>query len=321
MRGDGIFISWETHTRSRSLSKALDVKLYEIIFSGNRIKRYFFSIIKTISIVRKIDPSIIIIQNPSIVLASIVILLFSRNRKIVMDAHNAAIYPLEGRHNNLNRFAWFLLRKSDLVIVTNNALHRTVNAVGANSFVLSDPIPTPPVVSEHEKRINSKKPEVIFICTWAPDEPYMEFLEAANLLANEPIEIKITGRAPENIRAQSMPANLKLMGFVSEFDYWELLKNAAVVVDLTTRENCLVCGAYEAAAVGVPCVISDSVAARGTFTSGYVFVENKASEIAKGILFSLECQRDLRKAVAEFRSSYESLIRQKTDSLVVQLGI
>lgn len=321
MKKDGIFISWEAHTRSRSISKALNVELFEIVVSGNNIRRYFISTIKTVLLVRKVDPSVIIIQNPSIVLAVIILLFFSRHRKIIMDAHNAAIYPLEGRHEILNRFAWFLLRKSDLVIVTNDALHHKVNTIGATPFVLSDPIPTPPVTTEKTERKSSKKFEVVFICTWAPDEPYLEFLAAAKLLTNEPIEIKITGRPPEGIRTQSMPNNLELTGFVSELEYWELLKSAAVIVDLTTRENCLVCGAYEAAAVGVPCVISDSVVARRTFRSGYIFVENRASEIAKGILFSLECQSDLRKAVSEFRASYESLIRQKTGELSVQLGI
>lgn len=321
MRMDGVFISWEVHTRSRSLSKSLDVKLHEIIVSGNRIKRYFFSIIKTITIIRKFNPRIVIIQNPSIVLASIVILFFSRTRRIVMDAHNAAIYPLEGRYKLINKFAWFLLKKSDFAIVTNKALHKILNDIGVNSFVLSDPIPTPLASPGNSNLNNSKNYEVVFICTWAADEPYSEFLEAAKLLANDSIEIKVTGKAPQHIRARSMPDNLKLTGFVSEVDYWQLLKNAAVIVDLTNRKDCLVCGAYEAAAVGVPCVLSDSLAARETFTSGYIFVENQAAQIAKGIEFALDHQEELQKAVAMFRTGHQAFVRQKIDDLLFELGI
>jgi len=320
MRGYGIFISWERHTRSRSLAKALDVSLFEIVFSGNRFKRYFFSIIKTIRLIKKENPSVVIIQNPSIVLASIVLLFFSSERKIVIDAHNAAIYPFEGRYGILNRFAWFLLRKGDLVITTNEALKDKLFEIGAKPMTVSDPMPIlPKFIRSDVKKI--RNPEVVLICTWAPDEPYLEFLEAVESLSHECVEIKITGRPPKYIQARSVPPNLKLTGFVSETEYWEILRDAAVIVDLTTRENCLVCGAYEAAAVGVPCVISDSYALRSTFTRGYVYVENKASEIAKGILFSLERQEQLREDISEFRRSYGELVRQKTDALKAELGI
>jgi glycosyltransferase involved in cell wall biosynthesis len=320
MKKDGIFISWESHTRSKSLSRALDIRLFEIKVSGNRFKRYLVSVIKTILLIRKHDPATIIIQNPSIVLAFVSILLFSWHRKIVMDAHNAAIYPLEGRYKLLNNFASFLLRKSDLVIVTNDDLHRTVEEMGARSFVLPDPIPSLPVRSGKTELKKSTLPQIIFVCTWASDEPYLEFLEAANLLQKEYMEIKITGRAPESVKIRSLPNNLELTGFVTELHYWNLLEGATVVVDLTTRQNCLVCGAYEAAAVGVPCVLSDSVAARRTFTNGYVFVENKASEIAKGISLALDSQRELRDGISEFRSIHQSYIRQKTVALCVEIG-
>ncbi|WP_150913215.1 glycosyltransferase [Marinobacter halotolerans] len=321
MRKGGVFISWETHTRSRTISKKLNVRLFEIVVPGNLFKRYLVSTFKTCFIIRRSDPSVIIIQNPSIVLALITLLFFSRNRKIVMDAHNSAVYPMEGRNKFLNGFAQFLLRQSDLVIVTNHALYDTLFTLGAKPFVLSDPIPTPPIGNRKIIDINPEIPEVVFICTWAPDEPYLEFLGAAKLLENESISIKVTGRPPEIIKNKSMPSNLKLMGFVSDRDYWELLTNAAVVVDLTTRENCLVCGAYEAAAVGAPCVVSNTLATRETFTSGYVCVENKANDIAEGILFALVNQRELRNAVADFKASYTSIIRQKVDELSGELGI
>jgi len=161
MKKDGIFISWESHTRSKSLSRALDIRLFEIKVSGNRFKRYLVSVIKTILLIRKHDPATIIIQNPSIVLAFVSILLFSWHRKIVMDAHNAAIYPLEGRYKLLNNFASFLLRKSDLVIVTNDDLHRTVEEMGARSFVLPDPIPSLPVRSGKTELKKSTLPQII----------------------------------------------------------------------------------------------------------------------------------------------------------------
>lgn len=321
MSRGAIFISWESHTRSKGLAELLGIPLYEILVPGNHLKRYLISAAKTLDLVRKQDPSVVIIQNPSIVLAAISVLFFSKRRKVVMDAHNAAVYPLEGRHGILNRLAWSLLRKSFLVLVTNDALHREVQALGAKPFVLPDPIPSPRFPRSQNTSGDDKTVEVVLVCTWAKDEPYLEFLEAAGLLSSENLKVKMTGKPPERIRSRPLPENVELTGFVSKDQYWKLLSEASVIVDLTTRENCLVCGAYEAAAVGVPCVLSDTEAARKMFTGGYAFVKNEPRAIAEGILSATRNRGELQLKMGEFVSGHTELMRQKTVEFRAKLGI
>ncbi len=76
---------------------------------------------------------------------------------------------------------------------------------------------------------------------------------------------------------------MELSGFVSEPDYVELLSSARVIVDLTTREDCLVCGAYEALALGRPLVVSDSRALRELLRDGAVFARNEPEDIARAV--------------------------------------
>ncbi|WP_199453849.1 glycosyltransferase [Marinobacter sp. bablab_jr008] len=321
MKKEAIFISWESHTRSKSLSDAIGIPLFEIVVVGNRFKRYFFSMIKTALLIRRINPSVVIVQNPSIVLAFVSILLSLGKRKVVMDAHNAAIYPLEGQCKILNRFAWWLLRKSFLVIVTNNDLYREVERLHAKPFLLPDPIPSPPVMPNTFCKINDKPLQVVLVCTWAPDEPYQSFIEAARLLCDSGFEMKITGRPPDHISKGGLPKNVNLTGFISKAEYWDLLISSFIIVDLTTRDNCLVCGAYEAAAVGVPCILSNSDVARKVFKKGYVFVDNNPMAIADGILSVKKNHLELRDDIVKFSASHAAYIRQVIDFLKTDLEI
>lgn len=318
---EAMFISWESHTRSKSLSDAIGIPLFEIVIAGNRFKRYFLSIIKTVALIRRVNPNIIIVQNPSIVLALVTILLSLGSRKVVMDAHNAAIYPLEGQYKILNKFAWWLLRKSFLVIVTNDDLYREVEGLRAKPFVLPDPIPNPPTLSSTFCKINDQPLQVVLVCTWAADEPYQVFIEAARLLQDFGFEMKITGRVPNHISKDELPKNVKLTGFISKAEYWDLLNSSFIIVDLTTRDNCLVCGAYEAAAVGVPCVLSDSDAARKMFRAGYVFVENNPRAVADGILSVKQNHVKLKNDIVKFSASHGVYVRQKIDCLKANLGV
>lgn len=321
MKKNGVFISWESHTRSKSLAELLNIPLFEIVVPGNRLKRYLISTVKTLLLIKKQDPKVVLVQNPSILLAAISIFLLSKRRRIVMDAHNAAVYPLESRYPILNKFACWLLRKSSVVLVTNDALHRVVRDLGANPFVLPDPIPSPPIECRVPSNHNIELFQVVLVCTWAMDEPYTEFLEAARLLLKENVQIKITGKAPERVKKSALPDNVILTGFISKDHYWRLLGEASIIVDLTSRENCLVCGAYESAAVGVPCVLSDTRAARDLFTGGYVFVENKALAIATGILSAIENHSKLKAQITKFSSSHSLLMRQKSVELRAELEI
>ena len=74
-----------------------------------------------------------------------------------------------------------------------------------------------------------------------------------------------------------------LTGFIPESEYIAMLNSVDAVIDLTNRENCLVCGAYESIAAGKPMVLSRTVALMEYFNEGAVYVDHNEVSIANGI--------------------------------------
>jgi glycosyltransferase involved in cell wall biosynthesis len=104
----------------------------------------------------------------------------------------------------------------------------------------------------------------------------------------------VTGKIKEHLTelVKATPENVVLTNFVPEEEYVELLRSVDVIIDLTTREDCLVCGAYEAVAAGKPLIASDTKAMRTVFNKGVLYTKNTADDIAEKIGQAIQ-QRDI----------------------------
>ncbi|MBI2400604.1 MAG: glycosyltransferase family 4 protein [Deltaproteobacteria bacterium] len=288
MNSGRIWITWEIQRRNRTLSARLGSTLNELIFKGNRFLRYPALIARTAALIAKKRPSILFVQNPSIVLA-----LFAVSSKfifrspVVVDAHNAGIFPFEGKKPWANRVTGFILRNADLTIVTNPSLAGHVSAAGGRPFALPDPLPE--IRRQKTARPLKGRRNVLFICTYAEDEPYLEVIKAASMLAPD-IFVYISGNPKGREKAFShlLAPNTVLTGYLPEDDYIGLFNSVDAVVDLTTREDCLVCGAYEAVTLEKPMVLSDTKALRDYFSNGALFTDNTAGDLAGKIMEALE---------------------------------
>jgi len=61
-----------------------------------------------------------------------------------------------------------------------------------------------------------------------------------------------------------------------------------VVLVLTSRDDCLTCGAYEALSVGKTGVLSDSEVMRRTFGAGYLYSKPVKDDILNNVLLLAE---------------------------------
>jgi glycosyltransferase involved in cell wall biosynthesis len=297
---NGIWISWETQRRNRGLAGALGWPLYEIDIAASPLRRYAVSILKTISIIAKEKPKAIVVQNPSIVLAilaAIAKLFFGY--VFIMDAHNGGIKPREGTSKILMLIANRLQKAADITIVTNPALKAQVDSHGGHGICLPDVLPAAPAVPP--KRLEGAF-SIAFICTFSNDEPYKEVILAARLVPRDFI-IYITGKHNEKVIADEIPPNVRLLGFVPERSFWELLGSADAIMDLTTREDCLVCGAYEGVALGKPLILSNTRALRSYFNKGAMYVDPIAESIARGITSAAENHAGLLKDIQELKAT------------------
>lgn len=315
-----IWLAWLHHRRNVELSRAFHAELYEFVWKGPPALRYSILSLRTVCLLFRKRPRIVFAQNPSLVLA--LLLAYCKSLlgfRLVVDTHNAGIQPMEGESSLLNRLARTVIRKSDLTLVTNEALLEIVRSNHGNGYVLPDPIPAFQNVTPSPKALEGER-NVLFVCSFSQDEPYDEAIGAARLLEPDTI-VYVTGDyLKAGLNSADLPRNVRLTGFVPEQDYVSLLVSADVVVDLTTRENCLVCGAYEAVAFEKPLVVSDTAALRRYFYKGTLYTRNSQREIAAHIRQALDERQVLSEQMRQMKQEISDQWSRNRDLLEVRLG-
>lgn len=313
-----LWLTWERQRRNRTASAALGADLVEIEDLPTPAIRYPRSLLRTVSVLLRRRPRLLFAQNPSLVLATLAVR-YGRltGTPVVIDAHNSAL-EMAAQRNLAGRLARHVLRNASLTIVSNDALTSIVRGHGGRAAVLPDPLPELP----GEPAVLRGAFNVLFICTWAEDEPYLEVLKAAEALG-EDIRLYVTGRSKGRERAlgRPLPKNVELTGFVSEAEFIALLRGADLIVDLTTREDCLVCGAYEAVAVTKPLLLSDTRALRSYFHSGTVFTDNSADDIARKILEARRRRDELQAGIIRLKQEIGDNWRVQQQALLHQLAL
>lgn len=309
-----IWISWETHFRNRSLSRAFQSRLYEFDFSTNtKIVRYLWSIILTCFLIARKRNYIIFVQNPSILLNILAVMLkLIFKYKLVVDAHNALFRSYLVSSNFLLKIASRLcIKYSDILIVTNEPTAKIVAANNGRAVILNDILPEIEEIPLDGYRKGVRK--ITLICSYAPDEPVDEVLEAFRLLScNYKFEFFVTGK----IKNSNLPVSYKdlpivFTDFLPRDEYEKLLLSSDLLIDLTYDQDTIVYGACEAITCGVPILLSDSVINRKIFPKGIVFVLNEAQSIEKAIIHSLDHLPSLRQEILEMRSIYREKWEQQ----------
>jgi len=303
-----LWITWENQRRNRTLSSHVDAKLYEMDLDAPWWVRYPVVVLKTIVIVIKENPRFIFSQNPSLVLALLSVLIASISRKkLIIDSHNAGLFPLEGKSKALNWISSKVCEWTDLTIVSNPDLKNYVESKGGQAIVIPDPIPDIEYPSDGIRLGGGFN--ILYVCSWAPDEPYYEVIKAAALLEDD-CRIYISGDYKGRLGELDIPLpdNIELTGYIPDEQYVRYLAACDAVMALTQRENCLLCGAYEGVAAGKPVIITDTQALREYFSSGCIYTENNAAAIAAAIRKIMPRHLILSKDIHDF----EALCRENT---------
>lgn len=299
------WITWEDHRRSKELAKSLGADYIFIKSNEKFILRHIIKSILTIKVLINNRKSIVVVQNPSRILACLAaILKVILKYPLIVDRHTN--FRL-GKKPSLNPAIWFVIicseisiRLADLTIVTNDYLKELVERKGGRGFVLYDKIPDLKASSEtKDLNQNIKKNDaiILFVCTYAADEPYRNVFKAAELLP-EGFKINITGNYSKvGISPGDTPSNVELLGFVSEKDYIDHLNNSDVVLVLTSAEWCLVCGGYEAMSVGKPLITSNTTALNEFYDGSAIVTEHDPMSLAAAITNAVSNKSELSKKI------------------------
>jgi len=309
------WLSWNWHQRTASIVEEWGIVWVRPDTRRRGLPRYLELLPRSAAALWRLRGTTVIVQSPSALLAFMAVALAPILRlRVIMDAHNVAIQPFAFDSALVRWLLRVTITRAERVIVTNEELASVVAERGGRSFVLPDAIPVPP--SSPPSRRKGVLPVVLVVCTYAADEPLDVFIDTARRLKGV-AEVHLTGRPTRRALEflGDAPENLKVLGFLSEPDYWAELRSAEVIVDLTLRSNCLVCGAYEAIAVGKSPVLSDDVSNRRLFGEVATFARNSAESLTGVILDRLALPGTSDDSITDFRSRYMVDWRKKLAEL------
>jgi glycosyltransferase involved in cell wall biosynthesis len=295
-----VFIVWAPYSpRSKNLSERLDAHLYLISYKFKRkiysIIKYPLLFVKTLYILKREKPEIILCQSPPIfcALAAMVYqyLTGKKNSAVLIDAHTQSFDKPWSYFKALNRLA---LRRASMVIVTNVELQSKVLLnYGINSIVLEDRIPDFDMSpSAGYQKTNTKEKDdddnnlffkVVVISSFAADEPLENVLDSAEDLTD--VKFFITGdksKADKQFLKRKLN-NVVFTGFLEHDVYISLLQNVDTIMVLTKRDRTMLAGAYETLALEKPLITSNWVPLKQYFNKGAIHVDNSSDEIKQAI--------------------------------------
>ena len=242
---------------------------------------YPISAIRTAAFLIRRRPGAIIVVAPPFVAPLVVAPLAAMLRApFAIDIHTGALRD--------RRWRWSigLLRRLGRLaaasVVTLPSLEYDLETPGLRIIVAPDPLPDLRLGNEPEPRLRVDAPVVVGICGWGDDEPIDALVASAE---GQPWTMVLTGKPRRPIR---LPSNVLLSGFLATQEYVQLLARADVVVVLTTRDDTLLSGGWEALALGRPLVVSGTRALREAFGDSLLYAGDDAPSIAGAVKRTLE---------------------------------
>lgn len=313
--GRGVWLTWETQPRNRSMARELGLPLHEFDFPGSRVRRQLRALGATLRLLVTARPSVVFAPNPSLVLTYLLLACRAPfGFRLVTDAHYGGVVSVTGSRL-VQRLLDVANARADVVIVTTRAHADRVRRAGGRPFICPDPLPRIGDSPSRPAGMNGAEKSVLFVCSFDLDEPFPAVFEAAAALARHGFTLFASGRySRAGLTAETVP-HAVLLGFVDRPTYDAYLRHVDVVLDLTTCEDCLVCGAYEAMAAGKPCVLSRTAALTDLFTHGTVFSSHDPDAIVNAVLSAYERRDVLGAQIAEWRERHRESIRERIASL------
>lgn len=264
------FVAWTSRSgRAEDIAHALDGRPAVLSPSVPKrlpavsaaLLRYALSLLAMLRVLLRQRPRVVVATNPPII-PVIVAAVYARatGGRFVMDSHPTAFgakgHRVSQRLQPLHRW---LARRAAAVLVTIDERAEQVDSWGGRGLLVHEP----PVAFPHGEPAD--QPTVLFVGTFASDEPVREVVEAARLLPE--VHVQVTGdpaRCPLDLRSDA-PPNVDFVGYLDPRAYRHAVASAHVVLTLTTEPSSVMRSAYEAVYAGTPLVVSDTPALREFF--------------------------------------------------------
>lgn len=308
------WITWNNSQRSRSLAALLGYDLHCLDIDAPAFIRHAACGFWTITFLLRARPKQISIQY------SFALLLILHGYKtlhpgkvyIACDCHTKALR--RSVRGAVGKVFWSLKRSSftsvNIALISNEGLASEIRKLTSHYLTLPDPLPS--MDTEFPQSVDHEF--VLFVCSFAVDEPWDVMFKAAAKLGD--VQFLCTGKVPKDLDTSQVPDNLNLVGYVGNEEYTLLMHTTSCVIALTTEPECLQCAAYEALSCGKPMVLSGSDAMKKHFGGAAVYVENSCHSIAEGILSALNEPETMSRARVEVKSALNTNFLRQSDTLM-----
>jgi glycosyltransferase involved in cell wall biosynthesis len=226
--------------------------------------RYVAQTAQTLVHLVRIRPRDVLFTNPPFV-AGLVLVLPARmlGFRVWADSHSGVFN--DPRWTRFAKANEWVMRRCAGVIVTNEPLAQLVSKSGCRPLILNYP------AIDFRDREPTDDPALVATLGFNFDEPVDELLEAARRAPH--VRLVVTGPAPPSLMTKA-PPNCTITGWLRRRDYERALAEARGVVCLTSREDTMQTGAYEALQYALPMMLSGTKALRSFFRRGAIFVED-----------------------------------------------
>jgi glycosyltransferase involved in cell wall biosynthesis len=304
--------------RCQTLAERLDLDVALMGSTGFRRRwtapfRYPVLAIRSAWLVLRRRPRALIVVSPPFIAGLVLVPLARRlGARVAVDLHSAAL--LDRSWKPFLAIQHWACRAAGAAVVTLPSLAARLEPYGIQTIVLPDPLPEMPGTQAQGPAIPGLGPLVVAVCGWGDDEPIEALVEAARGAA---WRLAVTGRPTRRL---DLPANVSLTGFLSPPEYPALLRAADAIVVLTTRDDTLLAGAWEALVVERPLVLSGTAALRATFGPDLTYVAPDADSIRSGVEQVLADPERARDVTVQLRKRFATENERAIAALAAHLA-
>ena len=257
--------------------------------------RYAFLALRTLSLLGKERPKVVLAQNPPIFLPLLLVLVKRFNRfRLIVDHH--AIWSMKTIRapllsQGIAALERFVSEKADSNMSPNNSWTTELRARGAtDAFTYHDFIPQS---ARGENETNDLAPRPLpphsFLVVAAHGGHPQELLkeEVAAIGGLDGYLLVITGKREKlahRISRLNPPSNVIYPGYLDDARYEALKRNADVALSLSTELNTVPHAIHEYLAYGIPTIVLKDSLLRSLFDGAIVEIENADPETVRQAL-------------------------------------
>lgn len=298
----GVFIAWKTDCyRSRATAATFGCPIVLLGSGKGKLGTYLRLMRRTWATLQEMRPRTVLCLNQPPMLPLLCWWWARRNQAMVIqDFHSGALThrywrPFLGAYKAMVRMAPFTIAHNRI------DAERLRQWGGAVSVMLTLPgDPTASGLPEVRASSDGSRPSFLFVCTFAPDEPIPEVLQA---FAQCPeFDVLVTGNYRKaGLDPSTQPDNVKLLGFIEYREYLEQMATATAVITLSRRGHIMQMAVEEAITLGVPVLTNHSPTLEEALGDAGHHVDITPEGIAAGLRTVVARHRPMADAAATTR--------------------